>query len=88
MATEIKCPNCQHVFPMEEAMAEEYKKDLREKMQDFKKRKGERTTAQTGGIHPPGTGTAPAVTKTGSRLQPKTGRRKTAHTDRYRTIPP
>jgi len=35
MATEIKCPNCGHLFPMEEAMAEEYKRDLREKMTEF-----------------------------------------------------
>lgn len=35
MPTDIKCPNCSHVFPMEEAMAEEYKKDLRDKMQSF-----------------------------------------------------
>lgn len=35
MATEIKCPNCGHSFPMEEAVAEEYKKDLRERMQSF-----------------------------------------------------
>ena len=39
MATEIKCPNCGHQFPMEEAVAEEYKKDLREKMANFKKEK-------------------------------------------------
>ena len=39
MATEIKCPNCGHLFPMEEAMAEEYKKDLREKMTEFIKDK-------------------------------------------------
>jgi hypothetical protein len=35
MATEIKCPNCGHAFPMEDAVAEEYKKDLRERMQNF-----------------------------------------------------
>jgi hypothetical protein len=35
MPTEIKCPNCGHVFPMEEAMSEEYKKDLRDQMQKF-----------------------------------------------------
>src|SRR6185437_9727741 len=35
MPTEIKCPNCGHQFPMEEAMSEEYKKDLREQMQRF-----------------------------------------------------
>jgi hypothetical protein len=39
MATEIKCPNCNHAFPIEEVMAEEYKKDLREKMQVFTKQK-------------------------------------------------
>ncbi|WP_316833123.1 DUF2130 domain-containing protein [Pedobacter aquatilis] len=38
MATEIKCPNCAHVFPMEEAMAEDYKKELREQMNAFKKK--------------------------------------------------
>lgn len=41
MATEIKCPNCAHTFPMEEVMAEEYKKDLREKMISFTKQKDE-----------------------------------------------
>ncbi|MDN3585908.1 DUF2130 domain-containing protein [Pedobacter aquatilis] len=41
MATEIKCPNCAHVFPMEEAMAEDYKKELREKMVTFTKQKDE-----------------------------------------------
>jgi hypothetical protein len=35
MPTEIKCPNCGHQFPMEEAMAEDYKKDLRDQMQKF-----------------------------------------------------
>ena len=35
MATEIKCPNCGHSFPMEEAVTEEYKKGLREQMQSF-----------------------------------------------------
>src|SRR5580698_7143418 len=35
MSTEIKCPNCGHHFPMEEAMSEEYKKDLRDQMQKF-----------------------------------------------------
>jgi hypothetical protein len=39
MANEIKCPNCGHLFPMEEAMSEEYKKDLREKMAGFIKEK-------------------------------------------------
>lgn len=41
MPTEIKCPNCAHVFPMEEAMAEDYKKELREKMVSFTKQKDE-----------------------------------------------
>lgn len=39
MATEIKCPNCGHLFPMEEAVSEEYKKELREQMLTFKKEK-------------------------------------------------
>jgi uncharacterized Zn finger protein (UPF0148 family) len=39
MSTEIKCPNCAHSFPIEEVMAEEYKKDLREKMLSFTKQK-------------------------------------------------
>ena len=39
MATDIKCPNCGHLFPMEEAVSEEYKRDLREKMQVFVKDK-------------------------------------------------
>ena len=41
MATEVKCPNCGHGFPIEEVMAEEYKKDLRKQMQDFTKKKEE-----------------------------------------------
>ena len=45
MPTEIKCPNCGHHFPMEEAMSEEYKKDLRDQMQKFIKEK-ETTFAQ------------------------------------------
>ena len=44
MSTEIKCPNCSHSFPLEEVMAEEYKKDLREKMQSFTKKKDEEYT--------------------------------------------
>ena len=39
MATDIICPNCGHLFPMEEAVSEEYKRDLREKMQVFVKDK-------------------------------------------------
>ncbi|MGI4750768.1 MAG: DUF2130 domain-containing protein [Janthinobacterium lividum] len=41
MATEVKCPGCGHGFPIEEVMAEEYKKDLRQKMQLFTKQKEE-----------------------------------------------
>ncbi|MHA4893269.1 DUF2130 domain-containing protein [Pedobacter sp. PWIIR3] len=41
MSTEIKCPNCSHSFPIEEVMAEEYKKDLREQMQTFTRKKEE-----------------------------------------------
>lgn len=41
MSTEIKCPNCSHVFPIEEVMAEEYKQALREKMLSFTKQKDE-----------------------------------------------
>lgn len=37
MATEVKCPNCNHSFPIEEVMAEEYKKELRNKMLEFQK---------------------------------------------------
>ena len=41
MATEVKCPGCGTVFPLEEAMTEEYKKELREKMLSFTKQKEE-----------------------------------------------
>jgi hypothetical protein len=41
MSTEVKCPGCGHTFPIEEVMAEEYKKDLREQMQRFKREKEE-----------------------------------------------
>lgn len=41
MATDIKCPNCAHVFPMEEAMAEDYKRELREKAAAYAKQKDE-----------------------------------------------
>ena len=39
MSTEVKCPGCGHTFPIEEAMTEEYKKELREKMVSFTKQK-------------------------------------------------
>ncbi|WP_237488126.1 DUF2130 domain-containing protein [Hufsiella ginkgonis] len=41
MSTEVKCPGCGHTFPIEEVMTEEYKKELREKMNSFKKEKDE-----------------------------------------------
>jgi uncharacterized Zn finger protein (UPF0148 family) len=39
MATEVKCPSCGHGFPIEEVMAEEYKQQLRLKMQDYTRQK-------------------------------------------------
>ena len=39
MSTEVKCPSCGHSFPIEEAMAEEYKKTLRQQMADYTKNK-------------------------------------------------
>ena len=39
MATEVKCPSCGFGFPIEEVMAENYKKDLREKMQEYTRQK-------------------------------------------------
>jgi hypothetical protein len=39
MATEVKCPGCGHTFPIEEAMTEEYKKELRAQMHSYKKEK-------------------------------------------------
>lgn len=39
MATEVKCPSCGFGFPIEEVMAEEYKKELRLKMQDYTRQK-------------------------------------------------
>lgn len=39
MATEVKCPSCGHGFPIEEVMAEEYKQQLRVKMQDYTRQK-------------------------------------------------
>ena len=41
MPTLIKCPNCSNEFPLEEAMSEEYKKDLREQMTMYKNQKDE-----------------------------------------------
>ena len=39
MSTTIKCPNCRHEFAMEEAVSEQYKKDLRDQMIAFKQEK-------------------------------------------------
>nr|MBC7613975.1 DUF2130 domain-containing protein [Pseudopedobacter sp.] len=39
MSTEVKCPSCGHSFPIEEVMAEEYKKTLRQQMADYTKNK-------------------------------------------------
>jgi hypothetical protein len=39
MATEVKCPSCGSAFPLEEVMAEEIKKDLRLKMQEYTAKK-------------------------------------------------
>ena len=41
MATEIKCPSCGHQFPMEDAVSEDYKRELREKMAAYIKQKDE-----------------------------------------------
>lgn len=41
MASDIKCPKCSFMFPMGEAVSEEYKNDLRNKMLDYKKQKDE-----------------------------------------------
>src|ERR1700761_7173201 len=47
MPTDIKCPNCGHAFPMEEAVAEEYKRDLRDRMQTFIREKEKEFTKKT-----------------------------------------
>lgn len=39
MPTDIKCPKCGQLFPMEEAVSEEYKKGLQEQMLDYKRKK-------------------------------------------------
>ena len=36
---DIKCPGCGRIFPMEQAVAEEYKRELREQMMAYKKEK-------------------------------------------------
>ncbi|MFT4061317.1 MAG: DUF2130 domain-containing protein [Edaphocola sp.] len=39
MSTNIKCPQCSHAFPLEDAVSDDYKKELREKMNTFLKQK-------------------------------------------------
>jgi hypothetical protein len=39
MATDIKCPSCGRMFPMEAAVSEEYRRELREQMMQYKKQK-------------------------------------------------
>jgi hypothetical protein len=46
MATEVKCPSCGTAFPLEEVMAEEYKKDLRLKMQEYTVKKEQEFNAK------------------------------------------
>src|SRR5450432_3225818 len=41
MATDIICPKCGHSFALGEAEAEEYKKELRQQMETYKKQKDE-----------------------------------------------
>lgn len=39
MPTTIKCPKCNHIFPLEDAVSEDYKKELREQMIAYKRQK-------------------------------------------------
>ncbi|MFA6944800.1 MAG: DUF2130 domain-containing protein [Pedobacter sp.] len=41
MSTEVKCPNCGHSFPLEEAIGKEYEQELRDKMIAWQKKKDE-----------------------------------------------
>ena len=41
MANEIKCPNCGHHFEPNEAIREEVERELRLKVQDWKKKQDE-----------------------------------------------
>jgi hypothetical protein len=41
MPITIKCPKCSHEFQLEDAVSEEYKKDLRDKMIEYRKQKDE-----------------------------------------------
>ena len=46
MATDIKCPGCGNVFPMEQAVSEEYKRELRAQMMSYKKEKDKEVQKQ------------------------------------------
>ena len=46
MATDIKCPSCGFGFPMEEAVSEEYKRNLRDQMVAYKKQKDDELEKQ------------------------------------------
>lgn len=48
MATNIKCPNCGNEFPLEEAVSEEFKKELREQMKDYVKKKEDEFSKKEG----------------------------------------
>src|SRR6478672_1101613 len=41
MSTEVKCPACNHSFPLEEAIGKEYEQELRDKMIAWQKKKDE-----------------------------------------------
>lgn len=41
MSTEVKCPMCNHSFPLEEAIGKEYEQELRDKMIAWQKKKDE-----------------------------------------------
>jgi hypothetical protein len=41
MSTEVKCPSCNHLFPLEEAIGKEYERELKEKVKAWQKKKDE-----------------------------------------------
>ena len=41
MSTEVKCPSCNHSFPLEQAIGKEYEQELRDKMIAWQKKKDE-----------------------------------------------
>ncbi|MFD0939795.1 DUF2130 domain-containing protein [Pedobacter boryungensis] len=41
MSTEIKCPSCNHIFPLEAAITEDLKQGMRQEMLSYKKQKEE-----------------------------------------------